>query len=73
MPLLEGFLPRVLPSLEFLCVAHEGKQDLEKSIFQKVSGARLMAEHLTEEANRSRSFQVFMSGLRRVAAALSAE
>lgn len=165
--LLEGLLPRVFPSLQFLCVAHEGKQDLEKSIprklkawrepgvrfvvvrdndngdcvrtkerlvalcreagrddvlvriacqeleawylgdpdalarafgderlrdlsnrerfrnpdavvgpaqalaelapgFQKVSGARVMAEHLTEGANRSRSFQVFFEGLRRV-------
>lgn len=167
--LLEGFLPRVFPSLDFLCVAHEGKQDLEKSIprklkawrepgvrfvvvrdndsgdcrrtkerllalcrdggrddvlvriacqeleawylgdsealarafgderlrdisnrerfrnpdavvspaqaleelapsFQKVSGARLMAEHLNEASNRSRSFQVFLEGLRRVVA-----
>lgn len=167
--LLDGLLPRLFPSLEFLCVAHEGKQDLEKSIprklkawrepgarfvvvrdndngdckrtkqrllelcqsagredvvvriacqeleawylgdsealarafdderlrdisnrerfrnpdtvvgpalaleelapsFQKVSGARLMAEHLSEAANRSRSFQVFLEGVRRVAA-----
>ncbi len=169
--LLDGLLPRVFPSLAFLCLAHEGKQDLEKSIprklkawrepgvrfvvvrdndngdcvrtkekllglcreagrddvlvriacqeleawylgdpdalarafgderlaelarrerfrnpdavvapaqaleelapaFQKVSGARLMAEHLTEAASRSRSFQVFFEGLRRVIASL---
>lgn len=164
--LLDGLLPRVFPTLEFLCIPHEGKQDLEKSIprklrawrepgvrfvivrdndngdcvrtkerlvslcrdagraalvriacqeleawylgdpdalarafdderlrelsrrerfrdpdtvvgpaeallqlapgFQKVSGARLMAEHLTENVNRSRSFQVFFEGLRRL-------
>lgn len=169
--LLEGFLPRVFPGLQFLCVAHEGKQDLERSIprklkawrepgvrfvvvrdndngdcvrtkerlvaacrdagredvlvriacqeleawylgdpdalarafdderlreisnrerfrdpdavvsparaleelapaFQKVSGARLMADHLTESTNRSRSFQVFIAGLRRVVESL---
>lgn len=169
--LLEGLLPRIFPSLQFLCVAHEGKQDLEKSIprklkawrepgvrfvvvrdndsgdckrtkerllaschaagrddvlvriacqeleawylgepdalarafgderlrdianrerfrnpdmvmgpsqaleelvpgFQKVSGARVMAEYLSEGANRSRSFQVFLEGVRRVAASV---
>ncbi|WP_062269000.1 DUF4276 family protein [Endozoicomonas arenosclerae] len=31
--LLESLLPRVLPpNVSFLCIAHEGKQDLEKSI-----------------------------------------
>lgn len=33
---LEGLLPRLFPELEFLCVAHEGKQDLEKSIPRKL-------------------------------------
>lgn len=170
--LLDGLLPRIVPSLDFLCVPHEGKQDLEKSIprklrawrepgvrfvvmrdndngdcvalkerlrglceeagrsdvlvrlacqeleawylgapealavafgdarlreiagkerfrnpdavvyparaleelapgFQKVSGARLMAEHLTETGNRSRSYQVFLEGIRRIAATLA--
>jgi hypothetical protein len=165
--LLEGLLPRLFPTLEFLCVAHDGKQDLEKSIprklkawaepgvrfivlrdsdaedckllkrrlaglckkagrpdtlvriacreleawylgepaalatafgderlrrlgekerfrdpdevvrpseaveemvpaFQKVSGARLMAEFLSREENRSRSFQVLMEGIDRI-------
>lgn len=165
--LLEGLLPRAHPELEFLCIPHEGKQDLEKSIprklkawrdpgvrfvvvrdndrgdcvalkqrlvtlcagagrpdvlvriacqeleawylgdvdslatafedenlralsgrerfrdpdsvvgpatalakeapaFQKVSGARLMGERMSLTENRSRSFQVFMSGVRRV-------
>lgn len=164
--LLDGLLPRVFPELSFLCIPHEGKQDLEKSIprklkawrepgarfvvvrdndggdcvatkarlvalcreagretlvriacqeleawylgdgdalarafdddrlrtlerrerfrdpdavvgpanalaelvpaFQKVSGARVMAEHLTTAANRSRSFQVFLSGVGRL-------
>lgn len=164
--LLEALLPRLFPGLEFLCVAHEGKQDLEKSIprklrawrepgvrfvivrdndhgdcrrtkerlvtlcrdagrealvriacqeleawylgdpqalakafadeklsqlaarerfrdpdlvvgaaaalgelvpsFQKVSGARVMGQHLSATGNRSRSFQVFLEGVRRV-------
>jgi hypothetical protein len=34
--LLEGLLPRLMPNLPFLCVAHEGKQDLEKSIPRKL-------------------------------------
>lgn len=33
---LEAFLPRLLPGVEFLCLAHEGKQDLEKSIPRKL-------------------------------------
>ena len=33
---LEGLLPRVLPDLRFLCVTHEGKQDLERSIPRKL-------------------------------------
>lgn len=169
--LLEGLLPRLVPDMPFLCVTHEGKQDLEKSIprklkawrepgvqfvvvhdndgadcrylkehladlcrkagrgdtviripcqeleawylgdfealaqayggartgafsgrskyrdpdairkpsaeldrllpgFQKISGARKMGGLLTEEHNRSKSFQVFLAGVRRVAAAV---
>lgn len=34
--LLEGLLPRFFPGLPFLCVPHEGKQDLEKSIPRKL-------------------------------------
>lgn len=30
--LLDGLLPRFLPGISFLCIPHEGKQDLEKSI-----------------------------------------
>lgn len=33
---LEGFLPRLLPNLKFLCIPHEGKTDLEKSIPRKL-------------------------------------
>ncbi len=33
---LDGVLPRLFPGLPFLCVAHEGKQDLEKSIPRKL-------------------------------------
>lgn len=34
--LLEGLLPRLFPGLPFLCVSHEGKQDLERSIPRKL-------------------------------------
>jgi hypothetical protein len=34
--LLEGLLPRLFPRLEFLCVPHQGKQDLEKSVPRKL-------------------------------------
>ncbi len=33
---LKALLPRAFPGLEFLCVPHEGKQDLEKSIPRKL-------------------------------------
>ncbi|MEI6262567.1 MAG: DUF4276 family protein [Deltaproteobacteria bacterium] len=32
---LEGYLTRLMPDLDFLCIQHEGKQDLEKSIPRK--------------------------------------
>ena len=38
--LLDGLLPRLLPDLPFLCVPHEGKQDLEKSIPRKLRAWR---------------------------------
>ncbi len=38
--LLEGLLPRFFPDLPFLCVPHEGKQDLEKSIPRKLRAWR---------------------------------
>ena len=34
--LFEGLLPRIYPDLPFLCISHEGKQDLEKSIPRKL-------------------------------------
>ncbi len=37
---LDEFLPRLLPGLDFLCVKHEGKQDLERSIPRKLRGWR---------------------------------
>lgn len=37
---LEGILPRLIPEVEFLCIPHEGKQDLEKSIPRKLRGWR---------------------------------
>jgi hypothetical protein len=38
--LLESLLPRVVPDLPFLCVYHEGKRDLEKSIPRKLRAWR---------------------------------
>ena len=38
--LLESLLPRVFPNMEFLCIAHEGKTDLEKSIPRKLRAWR---------------------------------
>lgn len=38
--LLDGLLPRLVPSLSFLCVPHEGKQDLEKSVPKKLRAWR---------------------------------
>ncbi len=37
---IEEFLPRLIPDLEFLCITHEGKQDLEKSIPRKLKAFR---------------------------------
>jgi hypothetical protein len=33
---LDFFIPRAFPEVDFLCVKHEGKQDLEKSIPRKL-------------------------------------
>ena len=33
---LDGLLPRLFPGLQFLCIPHEGKSDLEKSISRKL-------------------------------------
>jgi len=38
--LLDGLIPRAFPSTEFICVPHEGKQDLEKSIPRKLKAWR---------------------------------
>jgi len=38
--LLEGVLPRCFPDLDFLCIPHEGKQDLEKSVPRKLRAWR---------------------------------
>ena len=34
--LLDGLLPRIFPGLNFQCVPHEGKSDLDKSIPRKL-------------------------------------
>ncbi|MGA2699954.1 MAG: DUF4276 family protein [Isosphaeraceae bacterium] len=38
--LLDGLLPRLVPGLQFLCVPHEGKQDLDKSVPRKLRAWR---------------------------------
>ena len=38
--LLDGLLPRLYPNMEFKCLAHEGKSDLEKSIPRKLRAWR---------------------------------
>lgn len=38
--LLDGLLPRIFPGISFLCVPHEGKQDLEQSIPRKLRAWR---------------------------------
>lgn len=38
--LLDGLLPRLFPGLQFQCVPHEGKSDLEKSIPRKLRAWR---------------------------------
>jgi len=38
--LLDGLLPRLFPDLPFLCVPHEGKQDLERSLPRKLRAWR---------------------------------
>jgi len=38
--LLDELLPRLFPTLPFLCVAHEGKQDLERSVPKKLAAWR---------------------------------
>lgn len=43
--LLEGLLPRLFPDLPFLCVSHEGKQDLERSVPRKLRAWREPGVH----------------------------
>jgi len=38
--LLDLLLPRLVPSLQFLCLPHAGKSDLEKSLVTKLRGWR---------------------------------
>ncbi|MDQ7784167.1 MAG: DUF4276 family protein [Desulfomonilaceae bacterium] len=38
--LLDGLLPRLIPEMSFICIPHEGKQDLEKSIPRKLKAWR---------------------------------
>lgn len=37
---LDGFLPRIFPSLDYTLIAHEGKSDLERSVPRKLRAWR---------------------------------
>ena len=39
--LLDQMLPRIFPSLRFLCIPHEGKADLDSHIRSKLSSWRV--------------------------------
>ena len=39
--LLDGLLPRLFPSLDFLCIAHEGKTNLERNLRRRLNGWRV--------------------------------
>jgi hypothetical protein len=41
---LDTLLPRLFPGLDFLCIPHEGKQDLERSIPRKLRGWRILED-----------------------------
>ena len=43
--LLDGLLPRLMPEMTFICIPHEGKQDLEKSIPRKLRAWREPGAH----------------------------
>ncbi len=43
--LLEGMLPRLFPGMNFLCIPHEGKKDLERSIPRKLKAWREPGVH----------------------------
>ena len=54
--LLENLLPRLFPGLDILCVVHEGKSDLEKSIPRKlkswkIPGDRFVIVHDADNDN----------------------
>lgn len=36
--LLNGLLPRIFPEMQFVCIPHSGKSDLEKSIPPQTQG-----------------------------------
>ena len=39
--LLDGLLPRLFPSLDFLCIVHEGKTNLERNLPNRLRGWRV--------------------------------
>ncbi|GMU62432.1 MAG: hypothetical protein AMXMBFR34_41950 [Myxococcaceae bacterium] len=60
--LLDGLLPRIVPSLDFLCVPHEGKQDLEKSIPRKLRAWREPGVRFVGRRGETRVQQVPLFG-----------
>src|SRR5205807_10542595 len=65
--LLEGLLPRFVPCLPFLCVPHEGKQDLERSLPRKLRvwrepGVRFVVVH-DNDGGDCRALKARLAGL----------
>jgi len=72
--LLDSLLPRLFPNLEFLCVPHEGKNDLERSIPRKLRawrepGVRFVPQRHERAPGTARSgrYQLGASALVRLA------
>ena len=73
--MLAGLLPRILPeNILIRFIVFRGKQDLEKNLKKKLNGWRLpnsvsrnIAPFLSLESNRSKSFNVLLSGIRKLA------
>jgi hypothetical protein len=60
---LDSYLPRFLPDLDFLCVKHEGKQDLEKSIPRKLRAWQQQAQFVVVRDNDGADCKVLKARL----------
>jgi hypothetical protein len=54
---------------------HKPSKEIVKLIpeFQKLSGAKLLAKHLTRKGNRSNSYRVFMDGIEQIFSQMQSE